>query len=395
MAYPTSRSRSYALMTLVIGGALTFPFSATAADDRPPALKKGIAAVSSGDHETATVHLGDVIKSNKRSKEHLAYAFLYRAKAYLAMGRPALALSDIDSALWLDGLPAKARTQAVGLKQKALARTGQTATITAPARRIAPTRQTLAYTAPAKAGTPVKKQPPPVAANASVPKTTPSIQPWTTRAVAAKPAPQPAAVSPKRTAAVQTTPPRIAPWVTRAKAAPTPKPPARTTPAAKPRVVRAPLPLPPPATTSAVKKVATPPRPFKTTTTREPAPRAPKPATPVVAAAPVAKPAIAAPAQPEQPSAIDVETTTRATATAEPEQQKSAPGQQQQSQVSLIPSFDAVAELTGMAQKEDDPVAVLRRAAEDAAHARRERIKRHNAALATGKSEATESASAQ
>lgn len=87
-------------------------------------LGKGIAAINKGSANTAINHLTLVIKANNRSTKDLARALLYRAKAYHAMQRPAQALADIQSALWLNQLSRSEHRELSQLKQSAMKAAG-------------------------------------------------------------------------------------------------------------------------------------------------------------------------------------------------------------------------------------------------------------------------------
>jgi len=89
-------------------------------------LKKAIAVLEKGSASTAARHLTRLIESSDRSSEDLARAFLYRAKAYYRMKRPAEALADLQAAAWLDKLSSAEKSELQTLRARAETAAGVT-----------------------------------------------------------------------------------------------------------------------------------------------------------------------------------------------------------------------------------------------------------------------------
>jgi tetratricopeptide (TPR) repeat protein len=111
---------------IAAASALMVLFATSSHGQTKPAaeLSKAIALLEKGSAGTAARHLTRVIESSDRSSEDLARAFLYRAKAYYRMKRPAEALADLNAAAWLDKLSSSEKSELQALRARAGASAG-------------------------------------------------------------------------------------------------------------------------------------------------------------------------------------------------------------------------------------------------------------------------------
>ncbi|MDX2264504.1 MAG: SPOR domain-containing protein [Hyphomicrobiales bacterium] len=79
-----------------------------------------------GDHDAAVQKIGEAFRSGAMDNATAARAFLLRAEAYEKLGKPALALSDYTSAVYMQGLSTRERPRAVDGRKRTLALLGVT-----------------------------------------------------------------------------------------------------------------------------------------------------------------------------------------------------------------------------------------------------------------------------
>lgn len=94
------RGRRIELLTLAL---CMMPLGAAAAGEPSP-LERGVEAMRKGQHAQAAQLFTTELKAAGRPAEVRARAFYLRAKANVALERPALAQSDLNIALWLNKL---------------------------------------------------------------------------------------------------------------------------------------------------------------------------------------------------------------------------------------------------------------------------------------------------
>jgi hypothetical protein len=93
------------------------PFSVAWA--KAPTLQQGVKALQAGNAREAAKLFTIDLAAPDRSPEERARAFYFRAKAYLAIKQPGLAITDAGVALWLKKLPPKEAADAERLKAEA------------------------------------------------------------------------------------------------------------------------------------------------------------------------------------------------------------------------------------------------------------------------------------
>lgn len=143
-----------AVAAILVAGGITEPiFAAESAKGKTSALKsastqtdkqieKGIAAYEAGKIDLAVQELTSAISSGKISQSKLAQALYYRGLAYRKQNRPAQAISDFTSALWIkDGLDAEQRSNALLNRAAAYRDAGLNEQAEADEKRVAATRQ--------------------------------------------------------------------------------------------------------------------------------------------------------------------------------------------------------------------------------------------------------------
>jgi len=201
-----------------------------AGQDAEASLDKARRALTEGKAETAQQLADAVLTSAKKDTRSTARALAIRGEAYLNLGRPAEAVADLDSALWLKGgLSGRERELATVARSRAM-QTGGIAGATPVAK--APLAAPHPVPEPPRASSP-----PPTRSVASTtpPRRVSESPAWSNAAVTVAPAPP----SPRTTAAERSTAAAPAlsmasasdtrsaaplPWSTAPKAAPTPPP---------------------------------------------------------------------------------------------------------------------------------------------------------------------------
>jgi hypothetical protein len=116
-----ARGLFVALAVVVALGADIAPASAqsTARKNAEEALRQGISAQSKRDHNAAVALLSQAVNSGALARSELGLALYHRAVSYRAQKQPALAISDLNSALFFkDALPSKERAEAIELRLK-------------------------------------------------------------------------------------------------------------------------------------------------------------------------------------------------------------------------------------------------------------------------------------
>lgn len=93
------------------------PFSVAWAE--APTLQQGVKALQAGNAREAAKLLTTDLEAPDRSPEERARAFYFRAKAYLAIKQPGLAIADAGAALWFKKLSPKEAADAEWLKAEA------------------------------------------------------------------------------------------------------------------------------------------------------------------------------------------------------------------------------------------------------------------------------------
>ena len=84
-----------------------------------PTLQQGVKALQAGNAREAAKLFTTDLEAPDRSPEERARAFYFRAKAYLAIKQPGLAIVDAGAALWLKKLSPKETADAERLKAEA------------------------------------------------------------------------------------------------------------------------------------------------------------------------------------------------------------------------------------------------------------------------------------
>lgn len=180
--------------------------------DAEASLDKARRALTEGKAETAQQLASAVLISNNKDARNTARALAIRGEAYLNQGRPAEAIADLESALWVKGgLSGEERAVATAARSKAMQSGG-----IAGAQPVvkAPLPMPEAAPAPARPSSPPTRSaslPPPRPANP---------QPAWSSAVSATPAPTRAAERP--TAVTPPSPSHDDAWSTARKPAPPP-----------------------------------------------------------------------------------------------------------------------------------------------------------------------------
>jgi tetratricopeptide (TPR) repeat protein len=109
--------------------------SAAAPVDAEAVLDKARRALAEGKAEAAFGLADSVVKNAKKDPRNTARALAVRGEAHLRLGRPAEALADLDSALWVKGgLAGADREAATTARAQALQQSGLATNATAPAR---------------------------------------------------------------------------------------------------------------------------------------------------------------------------------------------------------------------------------------------------------------------
>ena len=223
------RSSAAAAVVLMLFGTVIFGASALRASDD---LSLGVTALNSGSAEIAVKHFSAVIQSGKRSMHELSAALHYRAKAYVVLKRPALAIADIDSALWLRKMSPVERESALRLKNKALQSVGLASS--AQAKGVSKPSVKAAVTAtPEKAAEPVVK--------AEKPKTSPTHRSSAAIKQAGRLSNEPSVTQSTKAPEWAVAKPTVDPtpnWVTSSVKTAVSRPPARTSPRSANAVVK-------------------------------------------------------------------------------------------------------------------------------------------------------------
>jgi len=205
------------------------PTAASTGPDAEAVLDRARRALDEGKMDVAQQLAGTVLMSEKKDVRSTARALGIRGESYLRQGRPAEAMADLDSALWLKGgLSGRDRELATTARSKAMQQGGLakdapvlTTPQPAPLPPPAPARSVQAPSAPVLQAPPPPQAP--VAWNSAVTAAAPSPPPPQVMAAPAPPPPPPAArqeISPP--------PPVLANPVRSARSEPETKPPAQT-----------------------------------------------------------------------------------------------------------------------------------------------------------------------
>lgn len=176
--------------SVVLAGAALLFVSAAAAQgttikDRKgaqAALHAGYKSLQAKNTKQAITDLSRAIKSGKLRSNEMAKALYYRGQAYRAAKRPADAIADLTSALWMKGaLSERERKAAMALRQKTYQQLG----VSGPALAFGSTTTTTAATpAPASSATPRAPRPSTAAKPA---KPTNTNNSWTVSTAPAQP----------------------------------------------------------------------------------------------------------------------------------------------------------------------------------------------------------------